>query len=422
MPIPTDRRYAEQRDAQDPLAHFRDRFVIADPELIYLDGNSLGRLPKATAELANDLLLRQWGQRLIRGWNEGWFTLPERIGGKIAQLVGAQASEVIVADSTSVNLFKAVVAALRERPGRTRIITDSLNFPSDLYILQGAIDLLGDQHRLEVIPSQDGIYGPVEAIKAALDQDVALVTLTHTVFKSGYTYDMADLSKAAHDAGALVLWDLSHSVGSVPVDLNGSMADLAIGCGYKYLNGGPGAPAFLYMRRDLQERLKNPITGWMGQRNLFAFEHQYQPAEGLRHFLTGTPTVISLALMEPGLDILIEAGMPALRAKSIEQTDYFVQLWQQRLASLGFTLNSPHEAEWRGSHISLGHPQGLGIDLALINDKQILPDFRPPDNIRFGIAPLYTSFADIHAAIDALYEIVTTGLHEKYADRNPVVT
>jgi kynureninase len=418
----TDAAYAAELDAADALAHFRERFVDSDPELIYLDGNSLGRLPQATATLAAEVVQHQWGNRLIRGWNDGWFTLPERIGAKVAQLIGAAADEVVMADSTSINLFKLLVAALRDRPGKTRIITDSLNFPSDLYILQGAVDLLGNQHQIEMIDSSDGIHGPAEAIIAALDQDVALVTLTHTLFKSGYIYDMAAITAAAHAAGALVLWDLSHSVGSVPVQLNASNADLAIGCGYKYLNGGPGAPAFLYVRRDLQARLKNPLTGWMGQRDLFDFAPQYAPAAGLRHFLTGTPAVISLALMEPGLDLLIEAGMPALREKSIRQTSYLTDLWRELLAPVGYRLNSPADANWRGSHVSFGHEHGLGIDLAMINDLKLLPDFRPPDNIRIGLAPLYTRYQDIYTTVIGMRRIIEERLYEPYLDRAPIVT
>jgi kynureninase len=422
MGIPTDRAYAEALDAQDALASFRDRFVINDPNFIYVDGNSLGRLPKATATLSEDLVQRQWGERLIRGWNDGWMTLPEQVGAKIAQLVGAQPDEIIVADSTSINLFKLVVAALRHQSGRNQIVTDDLNFPSDLYILQGVADLLGGQHTIVNVRSSDGIHGPADAIARQLNENVALLTLTHTVFKSSYTYDMAALSQAARAAGALTLWDLSHSVGSVPVDLNGSGADLAIGCGYKYLNGGPGAPAFIYIRRELQEWLKNPITGWMGQRNLFAFDHTYQPAEGIRRFLSGTPTVISLALLEPGVDLLIEAGMPALRAKSIQQSEYLVALWEQELAPFGFTLNSPRDVRWRGSHISLGHPNGLGINLALIHDLGVLPDFRPPDNIRLGIAPIYTSFSDIHSVVMRMRQIMIEKRYEKYAELAPAVT
>lgn len=422
MTIPTDAAYAAELDVHDPLAHFREHFVFDEEELIYLDGNSLGRLPKATAALADYLIHDQWGKRLIRGWNEGWFDAPERIGTKIAQLIGARPDEVIVADSTSVNLFKLVVAALRHQRNRTRILSDNLNFPSDIYIVQGAIDLLGDHHRLEIVPSGDEVHGPADALCAALDEQTALLTLSHTVFKSGYVYDMAKITAAAHASGALVLWDLSHSVGAVPVDLQGANVDLAIGCTYKYLNGGPGAPAFLYIRRDLQEQLSNPITGWMGQKELFRFAFDYQPASGLRRFITGTPTVLSLALVEPGVDLLLEAGMEQLRAKSVAQTEYLIGLWEALLKPLGFTLNSPRAAEWRGSHISLGHREALGIDLALIQDMAVLPDFRAPHNIRLGIAPIYTTFAEIHTAMLRIQQIVEQRVYEKYADVVPVVT
>ncbi len=422
MNLPTDVETARLLDAQDPLAAFRSRFVIADPDLIYLDGNSLGRLPKAAVELAADLVGRQWGKELIRSWNTGWWQAPERIGAKIARLIGAQPDEVIVADSTSINLFKLVVAALRYQKGRTRILTDTFNFPSDLYILQGAIDLLGNQHHLELAPSADGIHGPEADLVQRLDERTALLTLSHTVFKSGFVYDMAGMTAAAHAAGALALWDLSHSAGAVPVDLNGAGVDLAIGCTYKYLNGGPGAPAFLYVRRDLQERLGNPLSGWWGQRRPFDFGLEYQPAAGLRHFLTGTLPIVSLALIEPGVDLLLEAGMEALRAKSVAQTEYLIDLWQAVLAPLGFTLNSPRDAGRRGSHVSLGHVEGMRIDLALINDMQVLPDFRSPDNIRLGIAPIYTSFVDIHSAVMRLRQIVVDRLYEKYPAEPPEVT
>lgn len=392
--------------------------------MIYLDGNSLGRLPGDAVKLAGDLVQRQWGERLIRSWNEGWWEAPQRIGAKIARLIGAQSDEVIVADSTSVNLFKLVVAALRARPDRTRILTDDLNFPSDVYVLSGIADMLGGRHSVEITPSPDGIHGPAQAIKAQLDQETALVTLSHTVFKSGYVYDMADITGAVHAAGGLTLWDLSHSAGSVPVDLNGSGADLAIGCTYKYLNGGPGAPAFLYVRRDLQAQLGNPISGWLGRANPFDFGLDYRPEAGIRRFLTGTPPMLSLAMIEPGVDLLLEAGMDRLRAKSVAQTDYLIDLWAERLAPLGFSLNSPQEARWRGSHVSLGHADGLAIDLAMINDMQIIPDFRAPDNIRLGIAPLYTRFVDIHEAVQRMAHIVEKGLHHPYqqTSRGPAVT
>src|SRR6266702_2067178 len=422
MTIQTDLAYAAELDPRDPFAHFRDRFVISDPDLIYMDGNSLGRLPQATVTLAEDLIRHQWGERLIRNWNEGWFTAPERVGAKIAHLIGAEPDEVIVADSTSVNLFKLVVAALRFQHGRSRILTDNLNFPSDLYILQGAIDLLDKQHRLDILPSPDGIHGPETEIHNRLDNQVALVTLSHTVYKSGYIYDMPAITASAHAAGALMLCDLSHSVGSVPVDLHAAQVDLAVGCTYKYLNGGPGAPAFLYIRRDLQDVLRNPLAGWMGQRDLFNFELEYRPAMGIRHFLTGSPPIVSLSLIEPGIDLLLEAGLDNLRAKSVRQSEYLINLWEALLEPLGFTLNTPRDAGRRGSHVSLGHAEGLRIDLALIHEMNVLPDFRPPDTIRLGIAPIYTTFRDIHTAVMCMQKVVTDHLYEKYPRQAPVVT
>ncbi len=422
MTAQTDLAYAAELDAHDPLAHFRERFVIADPDLIYMDGNSLGRLPRATVSLAEELIQQQWGERLIRSWNEGWFTAPERVGAKIAHLIGAEPDEVIVADSTSVNLFKLVVAALRIQQGRPRILTDNLNFPSDLYVLQGAIDLLGKQHHLDILPSPDDIHGPIAELQARLDSQTALLTLSHTVFKSGYVYDMPAITSAAHVVGALVLWDLSHSVGSVPVDLHEAQVDLAIGCAYKYLNGGPGAPAFLYIRRDLQDVLSNPLAGWMGQRDLFNFDVEYRPALGLRHFLTGTPPIVSLSLIEPGIDLLLEAGLDNLRAKSLRQSEYLINLWEALLQQLGFTLNTPREADRRGSHVSLGHTESLRIDQALIHEMNVLPDFRPPDTIRLGIAPLYTSYRDIYTAVTRLQKIVIERLYEKYPKEAPLVT
>lgn len=422
MPVRTDIEYARACDAHDDLARFRQEFVISEPDLIYLDGNSLGRLPKATATLAAQIIGEQWGERLIRSWNETWFTAPERIGAKIAQLIGAHPDEVIIADSTSVNMFKLVTAMLKAEPDRRRLLTDDLNFPSDLYILQGVIDLLGKQHTLEIARSVDGIHGPIEEVQTLLDERVALLTLSHTVFKSGYTYDMAAMTKAAHDVGAYVLWDLSHSVGAMPIDLHAANVDLAIGCTYKYLNGGPGAPAFVFVRRDLQERLGNPITGWMGQRRLFDFALQYEPAAGMRHFLSGTPSIISLALIEPGVDLLLEAGLERLRAKSERQSAYLIALWEALLEPLGFHLNSPRAVQHRGSHISFGHVEGLRIDLALINDLQVLPDFRAPTNIRIGIAPIYTTFSDLLAAMLRIRQAVVDRVYERYPIDAPIVT
>lgn len=409
-------------DSQDPLARFREQFVIDDPDLIYMDGNSLGRLPKRAAQRADELVNEEWGKRLIRGWGEGWFTAPQRIGAKVAQMIGAQADEVIVTDSTSVNFFKLAVAALEAQAGRPEILTDELNFPSDIYLLQGVARLRGGNSTLTILRSHDGQTISTEAIQGALSSQTALLTLTHTAFKSGYVYDMPGITSLAHDAGALTLWDLSHSVGVMPLALNECGVDLAVGCTYKYLNGGPGAPAFLYVRRDLQEKLQSPIWGWFGQQNQFDMSLDYRSAAGVNRFLAGTPGMLSLAMVECGVDILLEAGMEPLREKSMKQTEYFIELWQEHLRPLGVTLNSPRETAQRGSHVSLGHAEGLRIDRALIEDMKVIPDFRYPDNIRFGIAPIYTTYRDIYEAVVRMKEVITRRLYEKFPAERPDVT
>lgn len=414
--------YAHMLDEQDSLTRFRGHFVIKENDLIYLDGNSLGRLLQQSGTVAQDVIERQWGERLIRGWNEGWLELQERIGGKIGQLVGADADELIVADSTSINLFKLALAAVRYNNGRSKIVTDDLNFPSDLYILQGVAALAGRPLHIEVVPSPDGIHGPLDGLAQAIDADTALVALSHTVFKSSYTYDLTAVTQLAHNAGALMLWDMSHSVGSVTADLHAANVPLAVGCTYKYLNGGPGSPAFLYIQREWQSHLGNPIMGWMGHSEMFEFALDYQRDAGLRHFLTGTPPILSTALIEPGVDLLLAAGMTAVRQKSMAQSSYLIDLWRAWLEPLGFSLKSPKDAALRGSHVSLGHPDGWRISQALINEMQVIPDFRKPDNIRLGIAPLYTRFGDIYEAMHRLRQVMEQKLYERYPLAGSVVT
>jgi kynureninase len=414
--------YAKKLDKTDELGLFRDRFVVHDPDLIYLDGNSLGRLPTKTPGNVNHLIDHQWGDRLIRSWNEAWYDLPERVGASVSRLLGAGPDEVIMADSTSVNLFKLAMAAIQARPGRTKIVTDNLNFPSDLYILQGICRLAGSGYGIEIVQSSDGIHGPIEALAKAIDHETALVTLSHTAFKSSYTYPLGEITELAHRSGALMLWDTSHSVGAMPIDLNAADVDLAIGCSYKYLNGGPGAPAFLYIKEALQEQMTNPISGWMGQDNPFDFALEYRPIEGLRRFLSGTPPVLSLAAVQAGVELLLEAGLDQLREKSVKQTEYLIDLWETELAPLGFRLKTPKSAGMRGSHVTLGHEEGLRIDRALIEEMKVLPDFRTPDNIRLGIAPIYNSFEDIHAAVAAMARVVKEGIYEKYPRSAMTVT
>ena len=416
------KEFAVQLDYEDPLAGFRNEFVIENPDLIYLDGNSLGRLPKRTVQRLQDFTERQWGERLIRSWNEGWLNAPMRTGGKVAQLVGAAQDEVIVTDSTSTNLFKLVVAALQYMPDKKKIVTDDLNFPSDIYILQQICAFMGNQYHLEVLHSPDGMSVPTELITSAVDGQTALLTLSHTAYKSGFTYDMGAITELAHQAGALVLWDLCHSAGAVPIALNDANADLAVGCTYKYLNGGPGSPAFLYVRRSLQDRLSNPIAGWFSQKNQFAFNLNYEPAADIRRFMVGSPFIMQLYAVEAGVEVLLEAGMERLRAKSVSQTDYLIALWEEWLEPLGYALKSPRESAQRGSHISLGHKEGMRIDKALIEEMNVIPDFREPDNIRLGIAPIYTRYVDIYEAVMRMRQVVTDHIYEKYSSERLEVT
>jgi len=414
--------FAGQLDAEDELASFRDEFVITNPDLIYVDGNSLGRLPRQTVERVQAATEVEWGRDLIRSWNAGWYEAPTRVGEKIARLTGAGPGQVIVSDSTSVNLFKLTMAALAMRPQRERIVSDSMNFPSDLYILQSCIRLLGDRHRLRLVPSNDDVEMDQHSLFEAIDEQTALVTLSHVTFKSGFLYDAAAVTERAHQAGALVLWDLSHSVGAAPVELDGWGVDLAVGCTYKYLNGGPGSPAFLYVRRDLQEKALSPIWGWFGQRAPFDFELEYEPAAGVARFLIGTPPTLSLLAIEPALDLTLEAGLKRIRRKSVRLTSYLVYLVDTILAPLGFALGSPRDPARRGSHVSVRHPEGYRINRALIEEMDVLPDFREPDNIRLGLAPLYTTFSQVWRAVDRMRRVVEEKRYARYSAERSAVT
>jgi kynureninase len=418
----TSLQSARELDRQDPLAGFRTQFQISDPELIYLDGNSLGRLPNATIERMQQVVGREWGQKLIRSWSESWFDAPRRVGEKIARLVGAGPDQVIVSDSTSINLFKLSMSALSLRPERTKIISDAPNFPSDLYILQSCRRLLGERHTLQLLSSRDGIHMDLAAVLPAIDEDTALVSLSHVHFKSGYLYDAQAIGARCRQVGALVLWDLSHSAGAVPVDLDCWDADFAAGCTYKYLNGGPGAPAFLYVNRRLQAETLSPIWGWFGRQAQFTFDLEYVPNAGVQRFLVGTPPILSLSAVESGVDLMLEAGIERLREKSIALTEFLIRLYDARLAPLGFSLGSPREPAMRGAHISLRHPEGYRINRALIEEMNLVPDFREPDNLRLGLAPIYTSFEDVWQAVDRIRTVVVDGLYQKYSQQRLAVT
>jgi kynureninase len=416
------RREARERDREDPLARYRAEFVVADEGLLYLDGNSLGRLPKRAEALVARVVREEWGGRLIRGWNEGWVDAPRRVGDKLGRLLGASPGEVLVSDSTSVNLFKLAVAALKAREGRTTIVTDDLNFPSDLYVLDGAARLLGGGRRVVVVSARDGISVDPADLAASIGPDTALVSLSHVAYRSGFLHDMRAVTDLAHRAGALVLWDVSHSAGVVPIDLEASGVDLAVGCTYKHLNGGPGAPAFLYVRRALQPALENPIPGWFGREAPFTFAPDFAPAAGVERFLVGTPPILSLAAVEAGVDLALEAGVEGARAKSVALGAFLERLWESLLEPRGVTLRSPRDPARRGSHLSFGHPEGLAIDRALIAEENVIPDFRPPDVIRFGYAPLYTRFEELFEAVERFRRVLDEELWRRHAGAGPAVT
>lgn len=416
---------ASELDAVDPLAHLVERFV-PNPELIYLDGNSLGRLPKATVSLMEDMVLHQWGDRLIRSWNEHWIELPQKIAAKIARLVGAGEDEIFLGDSTSVNLFKLAYGVLRYNNGRKLIISDEFNFPSDLYVLQGLAESLGQGHELRILPGIDGIHPDLPLLEQNVNQQTALVCLSHVTFRSAYLYDMAAINSLAQKAGTQIIWDLSHAVGSVEVNLKETGAQLAVGCTYKYLNGGPGAPAFLYVSREFQQQLFSPIWAWFGHANPFEFSQHYEPRKDVWKYAAGTPPILSIAAIEPGLDLLLESGMQSVRQKSLSLSGLFLEAYRQFLEPLGFSLASPENPRYRGSHVSLRHSEGYRICQALIHPmdgvKPIIPDFRNPDLIRFGFAPLYNTHTEVVTTIGRLADIVNHKIYLHFDKTRAAVT
>ena len=395
---------ARALDAADPLRGLRDAFELPEGE-IYLDGNSLGALPRATVMRVAETVRGEWGRDLIRSWNKaGWIEAPARVGGKIARLVGAKPHEVLVADSTSANLYKLLVAGVKARPGRRVILSEPGNFPTDLYVAQGVAETLGVELRL----------APREAIAEALDEDVAVLLLTHVHYQSAAMFDMAAVTRAAQAKGVLVLWDLSHSAGAVTVDLNAADADLAVGCGYKYLNGGPGAPAFLFVAERHQAALRSPLSGWMGHAAPFDFGDAYAPGEGIARFLCGTPPILGLAALEEGVDLLLGADLSALYAKGQALCSAFIDCVEDRCAGLGLTLATPRDPASRGSHVSFRHAQGWPVMQALIA-RGVIGDFRAPDILRFGFTPLYVGFEDVWHAVEALRDILATGAWDQPA-------
>jgi kynureninase len=400
-----DRNEAAALDDVDELRGFHESFVVADDRLIYLDGNSLGRLPRDTAGRLSEVLQSQWGERLIRAWGEGWMELPRTLGDRLgAALLGAGAGQVAIADSTTVCFYKLAAAALSARPGRTQIITDVDNFPTDRYVLES----LAAERGLEILwVRADPAAGPEPSHVAELiSEQTALVTFSHVNYRSAFILDARAITALAHEAGALALWDLSHSAGAIPVDLDGDGIDVAVGCTYKYLNGGPGAPAFLYVRAEHQDALRQPIWGWLGRRDPFEMAPGYAPGEGISAMLSGTPPVLALTAVAAGLDLVVEAGIEAIRHKSIGLTEYAIALIDEWLAPLGGSVGSPRAAGRRGSHVALVHPEARTLTQRLIADG-VIPDFRTPDVIRLGLSPLTTRFTDVYDGLDRVRRLLS---------------
>jgi kynureninase len=391
---------ATQADLSDPLRAYRDRFELPEG-VIYLDGNSLGALPKSVRQRVAKTIAEEWGEQLIRSWNTAdWVHLPQRVGEKIARLIGAEERTVVAADSTSINLFKVLSAALDLNQQRRKIVSERDNFPTDLYIAEGVAKQIGKGHRLVLADTP-------KDLPDMLDEDVAVLMLTHVNYRNGYRHDMAALTRAAHDKGILVIWDLAHTAGAMPVDLAGAQADFAIGCGYKYLNGGPGAPAFLYVNPRHQGGFRQPLSGWFGHRAPFDFDAAYSPSSSIEQYLCGTPPVLAMVAMDEAMSLWHDVDMEAVRAKSIGLCDFFIQEVGEFAEELGLTLVTPRDPGLRGSQVSYSCDNGYAIMQALIA-RGVIGDFRAPDIIRFGMTPLYLSFAEVTQAAAILKDILVT--------------
>lgn len=396
-------------DRQDPLAPLKARFDLP-PGVLYMDGNSLGVMPRAAAARAAEVITQEWGTGLIRSWNTaGWFELPSRLGDKLAGLLGAKAGELVITDTTSLNIFKALAASLRiqqkRQPGRRVILSERDNFPTDLYIIQGMIDLLQQGYEMRLI--DDDL-----PLARALDEDVAVVLLSHVNYRSGQMHDMAAVTRQAHERGALVIWDLAHAAGAVPVDLNGADADYAVGCTYKYLNGGPGSPAFIWVAPRHIPDFWQPLSGWWGHQRPFDMTVAYEPAGGIRRYLCGTQPIVSLAMVECGLDVAREADMAEVRRKSLALGDLFIALVEERCAGHPLTLVTPRDHAERGSHVSLRHPNGYEVMQALIA-RGLIGDYREPEVLRFGLTPLYFGYADVWDAVEILKDVLDSKAWDK---------
>lgn len=402
----TDRRACVVADEADPLAHFRQEFSLPEG-VIYLDGNSLGARPVAAAARAAAVLEQEWGHDLIGSWNKHhWFELPSRIGEKICRLIGGSAGGCVVTDTTSINVFKALAAALRiqreTHPERRVIISERENFPTDIYMVQGLIELLGE---VEGARYELRLVDDVDSLRDVLGDDVAVTLLTHVNYRTGRMWEMTGVTEMVHSAGSLMIWDLCHSAGAVSIDLTRAGADFAVGCTYKYLNGGPGAPAFIWAAEQHIPRAWQPLSGWWGHLAPFAMAEKYEPAAGIERFLCGTQPILSMATMEVGVDLALAADHELVRAKSLDLTSLFIQLVEDRIPDFPLTLITPREVASRGSHVSFRHPHGFAVMNALI-DNGVIGDYREPEVLRFGITPLYLGYADIWDAVDILRRVL----------------
>jgi len=403
----------EQLDREDPLASFRDEFFLPDG-ITYFNGNSLGAMPLKAVQRARQVVEEEWATGLIGSMNSaGWFELPLTLGRKIAPLVGAKPNEVVITDSTGIDLYKVLAAALQIQPDRRVVVMEGSNFPTDNYMVQGLLAQLGDGYTIR--------YAEVDEIMAAIDEDVAAICITHVHYKTGHILDMAAITKRAHAVGAAAVWDLCHSAGALPVDLNACNVDFAVACTYKYLNGGPGSPAMLFAAERHHGKYQQPLTGWFGHAAPFDFEQDYRPAGDIRQMLSGTQPIVSLSLAEIGIDIMLRADMQEIRRKSMRMTDLFIDLVEQRCGVHGIKLASPREASSRGSQVSFSHPEAYPLVRAL-HDRGVICDYRSPGNMRFGFAPLYNSFVDIWDAVEQLHDILQSGAWNaaKYHERNVV--
>ena len=416
--------FAKSLDDNDELKFFRNYFYESDEKLIYLDGNSLGKLPLKTKELLNDVIEKEWGSRLIRSWNESWLSRITSVRAKIAQIVGAETAQINIGDSVSINLFKLAYAALSLNSQKKEIVTDSLNFPSDIYILESVKNLLGGRHQLKIIKSKDDIKISTEEIISECSENTALVVLSHVVFKSAYKYDVPKITAELRKKGIFVIWDLSHSVGSIPIYLDEWNCDFAVGCTYKYLNGGPGSPAFLFVNKNLISKIQNPIWGWFGADKPFNFDLEFSESNSIEKFNVGTQPMISLSALDASLDLTIKAGMEKIREKNILLTDYLIYLTNVTLLKHGIEIGSPQHNMERGSHITLKHKEGYRICKAMIENEKlkVIPDFRKPNNIRLGVNSLYNSFAEVFTTVKRIEEILVNKEYENYDLKFDAVT